>query len=85
LILLFATPGFTAEQKAVTLNGPCPLPFERLEKISSGLERKSPGGPTEGKFDFFWSGTLLKYQDIVVGIGKVSLMSVREQAFLPEI
>ncbi len=72
LILLFAIPGFTAEQKAVTLKWAMPSPpssvFEKNQQwIGEEITRRTNG---RVKFDFFWSGTLLKYQDIVVGIGK---------------
>jgi len=72
LILLLATPGFTAEQKAVTLKWAMPSPpssvFEKNQQwIGEEITRRTNG---RIKFEFFWSGTLLKYQDIVVGIGK---------------
>ena len=72
LILLLATPGFTAEQKAVTLKWAMPSPpssvFEKNQQwIGEEITRRTNG---KVKFEFFWSGTLLKYQDIVVGIGK---------------
>jgi TRAP-type C4-dicarboxylate transport system substrate-binding protein len=72
LVLLFAAPGFSAEQKPVTLKWAMPSPpssvFEKNQQwIGDEITRRTNGMV---KFDFFWSGTLLKYQDIVVGIGK---------------
>jgi TRAP-type C4-dicarboxylate transport system substrate-binding protein len=72
LVLLFAPPGFSAEQKAVTLKWAMPSPpsgvFEKNSQwIAEEITRRTNG---RVKFEFFWSGTLLKYQDIVVGIGK---------------
>ena len=72
VIGVFVTPGFSAEQKAVTLKWAMPLtPIECFRKKASGL-REEITRRTNGKvkFDFFWSGTLLKYQDIDDGCGE---------------
>jgi TRAP-type C4-dicarboxylate transport system substrate-binding protein len=72
LVVLFITPVFSAEQKAVTLKWAMPSPpssvFEKSNQwMAEEITRRTNG---RVKFDFFWSGTLLKYQDIVVGVGK---------------
>jgi len=72
LVVVFVTPGFPAEQKAVTLKWAMASPpssvFEKSNQwMADEITRRTNG---KVKFDFFWSGTLLKYQDIVVGVGK---------------
>ena len=72
VIAVFVTPGFSAEQKAVTLKWAFPSPptsvFEKESQWLAGEITKRTNGKV--KFDFFWSGTLLKYQDMMTGVGK---------------
>jgi TRAP-type C4-dicarboxylate transport system substrate-binding protein len=69
--LVTATVVFSAEQKPVTLKWAEPGPpagvFEKADQwFASEITKRTQG---KVKFDFFWSGTLLKYQDMITGVG----------------